>query len=322
LSEVGSLLSKNPGAVGGAGAVAGAIGSVTISELAANSDEQYERERKALAALDREKGEKPETELEKLAKKRASAQDIEIRRQAHDQWRHEPLGPTKHGLLVRAERAAKKEAELEAAAAEEQQMLNALAERKRKKAKEVYVEPPETRQRGAPKQKPRVPDTPPNPFGTSALAEARAMRGTIIPAPTLVEEEERAKTGRTERSRGKTGRTERSDAEEHADMSAEVDDLIADLETSDITKDLLEADRGDVYKSDVYKRRSQKVVDEKPNIDWLAAELEVFDKELHSEPMGTIRNTQKRTGTSKRQRERDEKTRRAMAQLPDDLLPY
>lgn len=284
--------------------------------MAANSDEQYEKDRKTRAALEDGNREKPETELEKLAKKKASSQDMEIRRQAHDQWRHEPLGPTKHGLLVRAERAAKKEAEIEAAAAEEQRRLDAEAERKRKKAKEVHVEPPETRQRGAPKQKPRVPDTPPNPFGTSALAEARAMRGTIVPAPTLVEEEERAKTGRTERSRGKTGRSERSEAVHHTDVSAEVDDLIADLETSDITKDLR------VYESDVYKRRSQKVVDEKPNLDWLAAELEVFDKELHSEPMGTIRNTQKRTGASKRERERDEKTRRAMSQLPDDLLPY
>jgi len=52
-----------------------------------------------------------------------------------------------------------------------------------------------------------------------------------------------------------------------------VDDLIADLERSDITKET-----NGFYKSDEYKRRSEKVLYEKPNLDWLATELEVFDK--------------------------------------------
>lgn len=286
------------------------------AEYAANSDETYEKEKAARLAQLAKEGESPdqkETELERLAKKRASAQEMEIRRQAHDQWRHEPLGPTKHGLFVRAERAARLEAEQAAA-----MRLDSAAEKRKKKPKDVYVEPPEFRQRGAPKQKPKLPDAPPNPFGTSALAEARALRGTIVPAPTIMDDEGRGRTGRTERSHTAVA--------DHRDVSAEVDDLIADLETSDITKEIYTSRDhdgvGEGYKSDVYKRRSEKAVNGAANLDWLATELEVFDKELHSESMGTIRNTQKRTEGTKRQRERDEKTKLAMSKLPQDLLPY
>jgi len=48
--------------------------------------------------------------------------------------------------------------------------------------------------------------------------------------------------------------------------------LIADLERSDVTKEA-----GGGYKNDEYRRRST-VLDEKPNLDWLAVELEVFGK--------------------------------------------
>ena len=280
------------------------------AEYAAEGDEKLKKDKAERLAELRRGSETPrDKEAEaKLAKKKASAEEVEIRRQAHDQWRHEPLGPTKHGFFVRAERAARLEAEQAAAA-----RLASAAEKPKRQPKDAYKPPPEVRQRGAPKQKPKLPDTPPNPFGTSALNQARALRGTIIPAPSLVEEEERAKTGRTERS-------------QKGDASAELDDLIADLESSDLIKEVYTGrghnDVGEEYKSDVYKRRSQKVLDEAANLDWLAAEIEVFDKELHSETMGTIRNTPKRTGSTKRQRERDEKTRLAMSKLPDDLLPY
>jgi hypothetical protein len=290
-------------------------GSVKAAEYAAEGDEKFQKDKaERLAELNRgsESPRDKEAEASKLAKKKASAEEVEIRRQAHDQWRHEPLGPTKFGFFVRSERAARLEAEQAAA------RLDSAAQKPKRKPKDAYKPPPEVRQRGAPKQKPKLPDAPPNPFGTSALAQARALRGTIIPAPSLMEEEERAKTGRTERAH-------KAQADQ-GDVSKEVDDLIADLESSDLMKEVYTGrghdDGCEEYKSDVYKRRSQKVLAEAANLDWLAAELEVFDKELHSETMGSIRNTQKKTRSTKHQRERDEKTRLAMSKLPDDLLPY
>ncbi len=50
--------------------------------------------------------------------------------------------------------------------------------------------------------------------------------------------------------------------------------MIADLERSDITKETGGGRKNDERE---YRRRST-VLDEKPNLDWLAVELEVFGK--------------------------------------------
>jgi hypothetical protein len=243
--------------------------TVFVSEWISNRPEK--KKARLTDEEQEQEDERKKAEKARIEALRVTHDDIKIRRKAHDQWRHEPKGPTKYELKEREERMLREHEE----AMKRKEITTTVSTETRRKKGKIFDDEDTNRgrHRGAPKIKPPSPPNP-NPFG-DRFDQANELRGKIIPAPII-----RDKTPKTGMSRGETGR----------DTADEVNDLLNALQTEperddhhEKRKQLFTGDSwsgrlkdDDGYKADELKRRS-KVMEESANLDWLCAELEVFE---------------------------------------------